>query len=93
MSQRELAAAVRVSVEGVHYVLDALIDKGPVKLGNFTAAEDKCRYTYILAPKSAEERLALTRIVLVRKMRENESLKAEIKELSSEIDTNNDFIM
>ena len=38
MTQRELARAVGISVGGVHYVLNALIDKGFVKLGNFSAA-------------------------------------------------------
>ena len=51
MSQRELAEAVGVSVGGIHYVLNALIDKGLVKLGNFTAAADKRRtiQRYVLA--------------------------------------------
>ncbi|TMV10344.1 winged helix-turn-helix transcriptional regulator [Ruegeria sediminis] len=43
MSQRDLAQAVGVGVGGIHYVLNALIDEGLVKLGNFTAAEDKRR--------------------------------------------------
>ena len=41
MSQRDLAKAVGVSTGGIHYVLNALLDKGLLKLGNFTAAEDK----------------------------------------------------
>lgn len=48
ISQRELAEAVRVSVGGIHYVLNALIEKGLIKLGNFTAAEGKRRYAYVL---------------------------------------------
>lgn len=35
MSQRELAEAVGVSVGGMHYVLNALIEKGLAKLGKF----------------------------------------------------------
>ena len=57
MSQRELAEAVGVSVGGIHYVLNALIDKGLLKLGNFTAAEDKRRNTYVLPPSSRPERM------------------------------------
>ena len=48
MTQRELAKAVGVSNGGIHYVLNALLDKGMIKLGNFTAAEDKRRYAYVL---------------------------------------------
>ena len=86
MSQRELAEAVGVSVGGIHYVLNALIDKGLVKLGNFTAAEDKRRYAYILTRKGLEEKAAITRRFLARKMEEYEALKAEIDSLTTEIE-------
>lgn len=86
MSQRDLAKAVGVSVGGIHYVLNALIDKGLVKLGNFTAAEDKRRYAYVLTPKGIARKSALTRAFLVRKMEEYEALSEEIKALREEID-------
>ena len=85
MSQRELAEAVGVSVGGMHYVLNALIDKGLVKLGNFTAAEDKRRYAYVLTPKGIARKAALTRAFLVRKMEEYEAIREEIESLSSEL--------
>ena len=85
MSQRELAAAVGVSVGGMHYVLNALIDKGLVKLGNFTAAEDKRRYAYILTTKGLAEKAAATRRFLARKLEEYDALKAEIDALKQEI--------
>jgi EPS-associated MarR family transcriptional regulator len=84
MSQRELAAAVGVSVGGMHYVLNALIEKGLVKLGNFTAAKDKRRYAYVLTPKGISEKAAITRRFLARKIEEYEELKAEIEELQGE---------
>lgn len=87
ISQRELAALVGVSVGGVHYVLNALIEKGLVKLGNFTAADDKRRYAYILTPKGVAQKAALTRAFLVRKMEEYEALKAEIEALRIETKT------
>lgn len=84
MSQRGLADAVGVSVGGIHYVLNVLIDKGLVKLGNFTAAEDKRQYADVLTPKGIARRAALTRAFLVRKMEEYEALKEEIEELKKE---------
>jgi EPS-associated MarR family transcriptional regulator len=84
MSQRELAEAVGVSVGGIHYVLNALIEKGLVKLGNFTAAEDKRRYAYILTPKGIARKTALTRSFLARKLEEYEALKQEIEALKKE---------
>ena len=88
MSQRELAAAVGVSVGGMHYVLNALIEKGLVKLGNFTTAEDKRRYAYVLTPKGIARKAALTRSFLVRKMEEYEALKEEIEALQLDLDAN-----
>ena len=85
MSQRELAAEVGVSVGGMHYVLNALIEKGLVKLGNFTAAEDKRRYAYILTPKGIAKKAAVTRRFLARKLEEFEALKAEIDALTYEV--------
>lgn len=84
MSQRELAAAVGVSVGGMHYVLNALIEKGLVKLGNFTAAEDKRRYAYVLTPKGLKEKSLITGRFLKRKLAEYEALKQEIRELQRE---------
>lgn len=86
MSQRELAAAVGVSVGGIHYVLNALIDKGLVKLGNFTAAEDKRRYAYVLTPKGIKEKSLITGRFLKRKLAEYEALKGEIKMLKDELE-------
>ena len=85
MSQRELAAAVGVSVGGMHYVLNALIEKGLVKLGNFTAAEDKRRYAYVLTPKGIKEKSLLTSRFLKRKLVEYAALKEEIEQLRDQI--------
>lgn len=86
MSQRELASAVGFSTGGIHYVLNALLEKGLIKLGNFTAAEDKRRYAYMLTRKGIAEKAVLTRRFLARKMEEYEALRAEIEEVRAEID-------
>jgi len=85
MSQRDLAKAVGVSVGRMNYVLNALVDKGLVKLGNFTAAKDKRRYAYVLTPKGIAKRAALTRSFLARKVAEYEALREEIEVLSLEL--------
>jgi EPS-associated MarR family transcriptional regulator len=87
MSQRELAKVAGVSVGSMHYVLSALVEKGLVKFGNFTASEDKRRYAYVLTPKGIARKAALTRAFLTRKMAEYEALKYEIEQLSSELDS------
>lgn len=85
MSQRALAAATGVSLGRMHYVLSALIEKGFVKLGNFSAARDKRRYAYCLTPMGMAERARITRAFLARKQAEYEALRAEIAALSAEI--------
>jgi len=84
MSQRELAEAVGISVGGIHYVLNALIEKGWIKLGNFTASKDKRRYAYILTRQGLAQKAAITQKFLARKMQEYDALKAEIDALKQE---------
>ncbi len=85
MSQRNLAKAVGISTGSAHYILKALVDKGLIKIGNFSASQDKRRYAYVLTPKGLTERAALTRRFLIRKMAEYEMLKAEIEEVRSDL--------
>jgi len=85
MSQRDLARAVGISLGGTNYVLKALIEKGLIKLGNFSAAPDKRRYAYILTRKGLVAKAALTRGFLKRKMAEYDALKAEIESLKAEL--------
>ncbi len=85
MSQRDLAKAVGISTGGIHYVLTALVDKGLLKFGNFTAAVDKRRYAYVLTPKGIAARTELTRKFLIRKMAEYEALRAEIENVRGDL--------
>ena len=86
MSQRELAEAVGISVGSAHYVLNALVEKGLIKFGNFTASKDKRRYAYILTPDGFSEKARLTVRFLRRKMIEYDALKEEISELQCEME-------
>ena len=85
MSQRDLAEAVGISVGSAHYVLNALIEMGHIKLGNFNASEDKRRYAYILTPRGVAEKAKITKQFLARKLAEYEALKEEIEEIRGEI--------
>lgn len=91
MSQREMSDALGVSLGGVNYCLKALLDKGMVKLGNFSAASDKRRYAYILTRKGIVEKARLTRRFLKRKMAEYEALKAEIETVQQEMEIGADI--
>ncbi len=86
MSQRELAEVVGISVGSTHYILNALVEKGLIKFGNFTASKDKRRYAYVLTPDGLSEKARLTLRFLRRKMVEYDALKEEISELKSELE-------
>lgn len=90
MSQREMSDALGVSLGGVNYCLKALLDKGLVKIGNFSAAPDKRRYAYILTPKGIVEKGRLTRGFLRRKMAEYEALQAEIETVKAEMEVDSE---
>ena len=85
MSQRALARALGISVGSAHYCLNALIGKGLVKIGNFSRAEDKRRYAYVLTARGLSEKASLAGRFLARKRAEYEALRAEIEALQAEL--------
>jgi EPS-associated MarR family transcriptional regulator len=85
MSQRELAKAVGLSTGGIHYVLNALLDKGLLKIENSTTTEDKRRYAYVLTRRGLATKADLTTRFLVRKMADYEIIKAEIDEVCEDL--------
>ena len=85
MSQRELAKAVGLSTGGIHYVLNALLDKGLLKIENSTTTKDKRRYAYLLTSEGMASKADLTTRFLVRKMADYELLKAEIDEVCEDL--------
>lgn len=83
-TQRELAGQLGMSVGGLNYCLNALIDKGLVKMQNFSASKNKFKYVYLLTPQGMAEKGALTSHFLSRKMQEYEALRLEIETLQTE---------
>lgn len=85
LSQRELSAALGLSLGKTHYVLHALLDRGLVKMRNFRRSDNKLGYAYVLTPSGLRERLRLTRAFLARKEREFETLEITIASLRAEL--------
>jgi EPS-associated MarR family transcriptional regulator len=85
MSQRELAKAVGLSTGGIHYVLNALLDKRLLKIENSTTTEDKRRYAYVLTTEGMASKANLTKRFLIRKMADYDFLKAEIDEVFEDL--------
>jgi EPS-associated MarR family transcriptional regulator len=84
LSQRELAKAMGISLGGVHYCLQALLDKGLIKIHNFQSSTRKLAYAYLLTPAGIVEKATLTGRFLKRKMTEYEQLRLEIESLQQE---------
>ena len=86
MTQREIAEKLGISTSGLNYCLKALIDKGWVKVQNFSQSKNKFGYIYVLTPQGIAEKVALTSRFLKRKMKEYAALKVEIEALKIEVD-------
>ena len=84
MNQRDLAAALGVSLGKTNFCLQALVAKGLLKMQNFQSNKRKLAYAYLLTPAGLLEKAALTSRFLKRKTREYELLKAEIETLRRE---------
>ncbi len=81
-SQREMAKQLGFSLGKLNYCLQALKNKGLVKMNNFQKQKDKVKYfqSYILTPKGISERTKLTINFMKRKMKEYDELKRELDE-------------
>ena len=86
MTQREIAEKLGISTSGLNYCLKALIDKGLVKVHNFSQSKNKFGYTYVLTPQGIAEKAVLKGRFLKRKMQEYETLRAEIEALQSDVE-------
>ncbi len=86
LTQRELAEKLGISVGGLNYCLKALMEKGLVKMKNFSNSKNKFGYVYVLTPAGLTEKAAITHRFLRRKMDEYAALRAEIEVLKAEAD-------
>ncbi len=84
LSQRDLAKCLGVSLGKVNYCLNALVEKGCLKVGNFRNSSNKLAYAYLLTPHGVEQKAQMTLEFLQSKIQEYERLRAEIAELKRE---------
>jgi len=83
-NQRQIASALGLSLGKANFCLKALVEKGWVKVGNFSRSPNKKAYVYLLTLRGIEEKAAVTKDFLERKQKEYEELRAEIEELQIE---------
>lgn len=86
VSQRALAKDLGVGLGMINFCFQALVEKGLVKMQNFSQSKNKLRYVYLLTPAGVSEKSKLTAEFLKRKVAEYEALQAEIDVLKSELD-------
>lgn len=84
LSQRDLAKKLGVSLGKVNYCLNALVEKGSLKINNFRNSDNKLAYAYLLTPHGVEEKARITVRFLKYKVQEYERLRKEIEELRRE---------
>lgn len=77
-SQKELAGRAGFSVGKVNYVIKALLEKGFVKVENFSKSANKKGYRYILTLDGIKNKIALTEQYIEIKKREYEALQESL---------------
>ena len=85
LTQRQLSKEMGVSLGKVNYCMKKLIEKGWVKLSNFSHNPKKTNYIYLLTPKGIEQKTKLTIKFLKIKINEYEMLKKEIAILKEDV--------
>ena len=84
-SQRSLSRELGVGLGSVNFLLNALVDKGHVKVRNFRASTNKVGYAYVLTPQGIAAKARLTVGFLQRKRAEFEALRQEIEALEAAV--------
>jgi len=84
LSQRDMAKRLGISLGKVNFCLNALVEKGSLKISNFRNSENKLAYAYLLTPRGVEEKARVTLGFLKHKLQEYERLKKEIAALKLE---------
>jgi EPS-associated MarR family transcriptional regulator len=85
ISQREIAVKNGISLGKVNYAIKALIEKGHIKIQNFTESKNKRKYMYMLTPAGVIEKARLASDFMKWKMEQYERIKREIEELEADI--------
>lgn len=90
LSQRALARELGISLGSINYCFQALVEKGWVKMQNFSQSKRKLRYAYLLTPAGIAGKSKLTAEFLKRKLGEYEQLQVEIQALKAELGKQSD---
>lgn len=78
-NQKTLADELGYSVGKINYLLNALIEKGLIKVENFATSKNKKNYKYLLTQEGIKEKIALTEKFIIRKKAEYNELQRELE--------------
>lgn len=85
LTQRELSEKLGISLGRANFLIDALMEKGALKMERFRHSDTKLKkIAYILTPTGLAERVRLTQSYLEKKKAEYKALKAEIESIEKE---------
>ena len=79
INQRALAKTFNMSLGKINYCIKALIDVGFIKLDNFSNAQNKLQYLYLLTTQGIAAKTRLTKKFLKIKQQEYNQLKELLK--------------
>ena len=79
INQRALAKTFNISLGKINYCIKALIDIGFIKLDNFSNAQNKLQYLYLITPQGIAAKTRLTKKFLMIKQKEYNQLKELLK--------------
>lgn len=86
IGQRDMAKAMGISLGKANFCLQALVQKGLVKVGNFRRSDNKLGYRYLLTPGGIETKAQLAVSFLKHKIAEYDSIRDEIEELRRDVE-------
>ena len=78
-NQRKLAKELGFSLGKLNYCLNALKDKGLIKIHNFRKNPNKFNYIYVLTPRGIAAKTKLSINFMKMKMKEYDELKKEVE--------------
>jgi len=81
LTQRQIAKDLGMSLGKTNYLMQALLEKGLVKVNNFRTSDNKLGYLYLLTPEGIETKTKLTLLFLQRKAEEYNKLKKEMEQI------------
>ena len=79
INQRALSKTFNMSLGKINYCIKGLIDIGFIKIDNFSNAQNKVEYLYLITPQGIAAKTRLTKKFLKIKQQEYNQLKELLK--------------